>query len=85
MKTSAAGREEFECEVGKIMKRSGQMKFFETHFEESGRKSMWTVERNVKKHGGGTKKLWKLLRGEKKGIRNKGKAGMKRIWQNRRC
>ena len=37
-------------------------------------------ERNVKKCGGGMKRLQKLLRGKKRGIRNGGKTGAKRIW-----
>ena len=33
-------------------------------------------ERNVKKRGGGTNRLRKLLRGKKRGIRNGGKTGV---------
>ena len=38
-----------------------------------------------KKCGGGMKRLRKLLRGKKRGIRNGGKAGVKRIWRCIKC
>ena len=42
-------------------------------------------KRNMKKCGGGMKWLWKLLRGKKKGIRNEGETGVKRVWRRIRC
>ena len=40
---------------------------------------------NVKKCGGGKKRLWKLFRAKKRGMRNERKTVVKRIWKCIRC
>ena len=43
------------------------------------------MEKYLKKRGGRMKRLWKLLRGKKRGIKYGGKTGAKRIWRCIRC
>ena len=81
-------REEFKYEVEKIVVHgeSTQERWnsFGTRSQECSRESMWMVK-GGKKCGGGTNRLRKLLRGKKRGIRNGGKTGVKRIWRHIRC
>ena len=84
---SATEKEEFKCELEKIVvhgetTRDGILWNTVSRMQQrkyvDGRKG----ESNVKKRGGGTNRLQKLLRGKKRGIRNGGKTGVKRIWRH---
>ena len=84
-------KKKFECEVEKIVVQSESVQERWNSLEHDlnkaaekyvdGRKG----ERTVKKRGGGMKKLRKLLGGKKKGIRNGGNTGTKRIWRHIKC
>ena len=85
---SAAGREEFDCEVGKIMIQ-GESTQERWNSLEQGLKKVaekvcgWLKGGNMEKRGGGMQRLQKLLRGKKKRIRkNGGKTGARRIWRH---
>ena len=85
---SAAGKEEFECEVGKIMVQGESIQERWNSLEHGLKKAAEKVcgrSKGGKKCGGGMKRLRKLLRGKKRGIRNGGKTGVKRIWRHIRC
>ena len=64
---SASETEEFECEVGKIMVQGESIQERWNSLEHGLKKAADNVcgrSKGGKKRGGGTKWLWKLLRGK---------------------
>ena len=85
---SATEKEEFKCEVEKIMVHGESTQERWNSLEHGLKNAAEKVcgrSKGVKKCGGGTNRLRKLLRGKKRGIRNGGKMGVKKIWRHIRC
>ena len=85
---SATEKEEFKCEVKKIVVHgeSAQERWHSLeHSLKNAAEKVCGRLKGGKKHGGGANRLRKLLRGKKMGTRNRGKTGVKRIWRHIRC
>ena len=85
---SATEKEEFKCEVEKIVVHgeSAQERWNSLeHGLKNAAEKVCGRSKGGKKCGGGTNRLRKLLRGKKRGMRNGGKTGVKRIWRRIRC
>ena len=82
---SATEREEFKYEVEKIVVHGESAQERWNSLEHSLKNAAEKVcgwSKGGEKRGGGTNRLQKLLRGKKRGIRNGGKTGVKRIWRH---